>query len=96
MLALPMERILGDMAFDTPAYASSKPRSEAIAHRSPQRLLGQRRVGLATRVSTEDDRRFLRHVGGVLEAQSDLLKRSVTIVAESRELLAKVGDLLRR
>jgi hypothetical protein len=84
------------MAFDTPAHASSKPRSGAIARGSPrQRVWGRRRVGSATRLTTEDDRRFLRHVGSVIEAQSDLVKRSVTRVAESRELLAKVSDLLR-
>jgi hypothetical protein len=31
----------------------------------------------------------------VIEAQSDLVKSSVAAVAESRELLAKVSDLLR-
>jgi len=32
----------------------------------------------------------------VIEAQSDLVKRSINTVAESRELLAKVSELLRR
>lgn len=97
LLALLMERILPGMAFDTQAHASRKPHGRAIAHGSPRRrVVGQRRVGPATLVTTEDDFRFLRHVGSVIEAQSDLVKSSVAAVAESRELLAKVGDLLRR
>jgi hypothetical protein len=96
LLALLVERILAGMAFDTLAHASGKPHRRAISHGSPRRrLFGHQRVGWANPAATEDDRRFLRHVGGVLEAQSDLVKRSVTIVAESRELLAKVSDLLR-
>jgi hypothetical protein len=91
------ERILGSMALDTPAHALRKPPRRAIARGSPRRrLFGHQGVGSATPVATEDDRSFLRHVGSVIEAQSDLVKRSVTTVAESRELLTRVNDLLRR
>jgi hypothetical protein len=84
------------MASDNFSHASSKRRGGAIAFGSHhRRVFGQRRVGSATSVTTEDDFRFLRHVGRVIEAQSNLVKRSVTTIAESRELLAKVSDLLR-
>lgn len=97
LLALLVERILAGMAFDTPAHASGKPHRGAIAYGSPRRrLFGHQRVGWANPVVTEDDLCFLRHLGSVLEAQSDLVKRSVTTVAESGELLVKVNDLLRR
>jgi hypothetical protein len=97
LLTLLMERILGSMASDNFPHASSKRHSGATVFGSPRRrVFGQRRVGSATSVTTEDDFRFLRRVGSVIEAQSDLVKRSVATIAESRELLAKVSDLLHR
>jgi hypothetical protein len=97
LLALTVERILGGMAFDTPAHASTKRNRGAIAFGSPRRrVFGHQHVASAAPVATEDDFRFLRHIGSVIEAQSDLVKSSVTRLAESRELLARINDLLRR
>jgi hypothetical protein len=85
------------MASDNFPRESSERHSGATGFGSPRRrVFGRRRVGSAASVTTEDDFRFLRHVGSVIEAQSNLVKRSVTTIAESRELLAKVSDLLHR
>jgi hypothetical protein len=95
--ALAVERILGGMVFDTPVHPSTKRNKGAAAFGSPRRrLFSHQRIGLATPATTEDDFRFLRHVGSVIEAQNDLVKSSVTKLAESRELLSRINDLLRR
>jgi hypothetical protein len=57
---------------------------------------GHRCVGAATPAATDDDLRFLQYIGSIIEAQTNLVKRSVIALAESRELLAKINDLLRR
>lgn len=51
---------------------------------------------LATPAATDHDFRFLQHVRGVIEAQTDLVKRSVVTLTESQQLLAKIDNLLRR
>jgi hypothetical protein len=95
--ALTVERILAGMAFDTPAHPSTKRNRGAVAFGSPRRrMFSDQRVGSATPITTVDDFRFLRHVGSVIEAQNKLVKSSVTKLAESRELLARINDLLRR
>lgn len=95
--AVMTERILDGMTFDAPADASRKRHRRTIAVGSPRRrVFGHQGFGSAISVAIEDDLRFLRHIGSVIDAQSDLVKSSVSKVAESRELLAKVNDLLRR
>jgi hypothetical protein len=59
-------------------------------------VIGHRGAGVRASAATEDDFRFLRHIGSVIEAQTDLVKRSVITLAESQKLLAKINDLLRR
>jgi hypothetical protein len=49
----------------------------------------------SARLAAPDDHLvFFRHIGGVIEGQTDLVKRSVVALAESRELLAKINDSL--
>ena len=81
------------MASNAPAFESSKQDSAAIS-------LEARQPGgppePATTVPRADDRAFFLRVARANNAQADLMNSSVIKLAESRELLAKVADLLRR
>jgi hypothetical protein len=85
------------MAPEIPADASGKRPSVATASGSSRRsVFGRDGVWPLTPAATAEDFKSLRQIGSVIEAQNDLVKRSVIKLAESQELLDKINDLLRR
>jgi hypothetical protein len=97
LLMRPTELILDRMAPEIPIDASSKQPGVATAPGSSRRgARGHSGVGPMTPAETAEDFRFLQQMGSLIEAQNDLVKRSVITLAASRELLDKINDLLHR